>query len=46
MCDRLMVMQHGRMVEELTREQLRAKAATTDYTRQLLAASRGYTPAA
>lgn len=46
MCDRLMVMQHGRQVEELTRAQLRARAATTDYTRQLLAASRGYSPAA
>lgn len=46
MCDRLMVMQHGCMVEELTRDQLRTKAAATDYTRQLLAASKGYTPAA
>ena len=46
MCDRLMVMQHGRMVEELTRDQLRGRAAATDYTRQLLAASKGYTPAA
>lgn len=42
MCDRLMVMQHGRRVEELTRAELRARAAKTDYTRQLLAASRGY----
>jgi peptide/nickel transport system ATP-binding protein len=46
MCDRLMVMQHGRMVEELTRDQLRGRAAATDYTRQLLQASKGYTPAA
>jgi peptide/nickel transport system ATP-binding protein len=41
-----MVMQHGRMVEELTRDQLRGRAAATDYTRQLLQASKGYTPAA
>ncbi|AMY67977.1 ABC transporter ATP-binding protein [Frigidibacter mobilis] len=46
MCDRLMVMQHGQAVEELTREALRARAATTDYTRQLLTASHGYTKAA
>lgn len=46
MCDRLMVMQHGQAVEELTREALRAHAATTDYTRQLLTASHGYTKAA
>ena len=45
MCDRLLVMQHGRAVEELTRDALRARAATTDYTRQLLAASEGYKPA-
>ena len=46
MCDRLMVMQHGQAVEELTRGALRARAATTDYTRQLLTASHGYTKAA
>lgn len=45
MCDRLLVMQHGRAVEELTRDALRARTATTDYTRQLLAASEGYKPA-
>jgi peptide/nickel transport system ATP-binding protein len=43
MCDRLMVMQHGQAVEQLTRADLRAHAAKTDYTRSLLAASEGYT---
>lgn len=46
MCDRLMVMQHGRAVEELTRDDLRAHRAATSYTQQLLAASEGYKPAA
>ena len=45
MCERLMVMQHGATVEELTREELRARAARQDYTRRLLAASEGYRPA-
>jgi peptide/nickel transport system ATP-binding protein len=42
MCDRLMVMQYGLAVEELTRADLQARAATKDYTRNLLAASVGY----
>ncbi len=45
MCDRLLVMQHGQAVEELTRDALRAHQATTPYTQQLLAASEGYKPA-
>lgn len=45
MCDRLVVMQHGLAVEELTREALAAHRASTDYTRKLLSASEGYTPA-
>ncbi len=45
MCDRLMVMQHGAAVEELTRAALSARRAETDYTRKLLSASEGYTPA-
>ena len=45
MCDRLIVMQHGRAVEELTRDGLRRQSAQTDYSRQLLAASKGYTQA-
>ncbi len=42
MCDRLMVMQHGRAVEELTRADLQARQATQSYTKNLLAASEGY----
>ncbi|MCB2110580.1 MAG: ABC transporter ATP-binding protein [Defluviimonas sp.] len=45
MCDRLMVMQHGRAIEELSRAALAAHRAETDYTRKLLSASEGYTPA-
>ncbi|WP_126975822.1 ABC transporter ATP-binding protein [Frigidibacter oleivorans] len=45
MCDRLLVMQHGQGVEELTRAALRARAATSPYTQALLEASRGYTAA-
>ena len=39
MCDRLMVMQHARVVETLTREQLRSRDLQQDYTRDFLAAS-------
>ena len=46
MCDRLIVMQLGRQVEELSRSDLRAHRAKTDYTRDLLSASEGYTPGA
>ncbi len=42
MCDRLAVMNRGRIIEELTGEQLRAGEAREPYTRQLLVASRGY----
>ncbi|WP_145109246.1 ABC transporter ATP-binding protein [Cereibacter sediminicola] len=45
MCERLLVMQHGQAVEELTRADLRARAARETYTRDLLAASEGYRPA-
>ncbi len=44
MCERLLVMQHGRAVEELTRAHLQAHEATQPYTRDLLAASEGYRP--
>jgi peptide/nickel transport system ATP-binding protein len=44
MCDRLLVMQHGRAVEELTRARLQAHDATETYTRDLLTASEGYRP--
>lgn len=39
MCDRLLVMQHGAIVETLTVQQLRDKAPTQAYTRELLNAS-------
>ncbi|MEM7222256.1 MAG: ABC transporter ATP-binding protein [Pseudomonadota bacterium] len=46
MCEDLAVMNHGRIVEELTVEQLRAAAPREPYTRQLLTASLGYDRAA
>ena len=42
MCERLMVMQAGLAVEELTREGLQARQAGQTYTRDLLTASEGY----
>ncbi|MEZ5778729.1 MAG: ABC transporter ATP-binding protein [Paracoccaceae bacterium] len=45
MCDRLIVMQHGLAVEQLTSQALAAHRAETEYTRKLLSASEGYTPA-
>ena len=42
LCERLLVMNHGRMVEELTADQLRASRPSEPYTRQLLQASLGY----
>jgi peptide/nickel transport system ATP-binding protein len=39
MCDRVLVMQHGRAVEELVREDLAAARIKTDYARSLFAAS-------
>jgi peptide/nickel transport system ATP-binding protein len=42
MCERLAVMNQGRIVEEITVEQLRAREPAQDYTRQLLRASLGY----
>ena len=39
MCDRILVMQHGRAVEELSREALAGAAMQTDYARALFAAS-------
>lgn len=46
MCERLLVMQHGQAVEELTREDLRGRAAAKEYTKALLTASEGYRAAA
>jgi len=45
LCSRIAVMQLGRLVETLTAEELRAGRATADYTRKLIAASRGFTRA-
>jgi peptide/nickel transport system ATP-binding protein len=39
MCDRVLVMQHGRAVEELSREALAGAQMQTDYARSLFAAS-------
>jgi len=46
MCDRLAVMNAGRIVEEMTVEQLRSSTPEHPYTRQLLRASTGYDRAA
>jgi peptide/nickel transport system ATP-binding protein len=42
MCDRLAVMQHGRIVEVMEVDALRAGQGRDAYTRQLMAASAGY----
>ena len=42
MCDRLAVMNSGRVIEELTVDELRARRPRHPYTRQLLQASLGY----
>ena len=39
MCDRVLVMQHGRAVEELTRAELAGARMQTDYARSLFEAS-------
>lgn len=39
MCDRVLVMQHGRAVEELSREALAGAQMQTDYARSLIVAS-------
>ncbi|HEY0275907.1 MAG TPA: ABC transporter ATP-binding protein, partial [Paenirhodobacter sp.] len=42
MCDRLAVMQGGRIVEELAAPDLARGAVATDYTRHLMVASKGF----
>jgi peptide/nickel transport system ATP-binding protein len=42
MCERLMVMQAGVGIEEMTAATLSARAPKTDYAQQLLVASRGF----
>jgi peptide/nickel transport system ATP-binding protein len=44
LCERLAVMREGVIVEELSAAMLRENRAAHPYTRQLLAASRGYDP--
>ncbi len=39
MCDRIMVLQHGRTVEEITRDDLAGARMTTPYARSLFDAS-------
>ncbi|MXP62875.1 ABC transporter ATP-binding protein [Roseomonas sp. M0104] len=46
LCERLAIMNGGRIVEEMTAAALRAGQATDPYSRALLAASIGYRPAA
>ncbi|RJE79736.1 ABC transporter ATP-binding protein [Paracoccus sp. JM45] len=45
MCDRLAVMQHGRIVEVMSVDALRSGAGEQEYTRHLITASGGYQPA-
>jgi len=45
LCSRIAIMQGGRLVEVLTADELRRGAGREDYTRQLVAASRGFTRA-
>ncbi|CAH0341908.1 ABC transporter ATP-binding protein [Rhizobium sp. CECT 9324] len=42
MCEKLVVMKSGKVVETLSVEQLRSRDFSTDYTRQLLTASEGF----
>jgi peptide/nickel transport system ATP-binding protein len=43
LCERLIVMQHGRVVEETTGAALRSGTVRADYTRAMLTASAGFT---
>lgn len=42
MCNRLMVMNRGKIVETITRSQLKSGAINEQYTKQLLVAGKGY----
>jgi peptide/nickel transport system ATP-binding protein len=46
MCERLLVMQQGRMVELLTAAELAAHQVREDYTKKLMEASVGFRRAA
>jgi peptide/nickel transport system ATP-binding protein len=45
LCNRIAIMQLGRLVEIITAADLRSGTVTADYTRKLIAASRGFTRA-
>jgi peptide/nickel transport system ATP-binding protein len=45
LCSRIAIMQLGRLVEIITAADLRSGHVTSDYTRALIAASRGFTRA-
>jgi peptide/nickel transport system ATP-binding protein len=45
LCDRIAIMQFGDLVEVVSAGDLRSGAVKTDYTRELIAASRGFTRA-
>ena len=45
LCNRIAIMQLGQLVEIISAADLRAGTVTSDYTRQLIAASRGFTRA-
>ena len=45
LCNRIAIMQLGQLVETVSAEDLRSGAVQQDYTRQLIAASRGFTRA-
>jgi peptide/nickel transport system ATP-binding protein len=42
LCERLLVMQHGRVIEELTADELRAGAVANPHTAAMLVASQGF----
>ncbi len=42
LCDRIAIMQHGRLVEVIGADDLRTGNVSADYTRKLIAASRGF----
>ena len=42
MCDRIAIMNHGRIVEELTKEQLQREELAHSYSKQLLTAAKGF----
>jgi peptide/nickel transport system ATP-binding protein len=45
LCNRIAIMQFGRLVETISAADLRSGRVSSDYTRQLIEASRGFTRA-